>query len=140
MGTHHHHCIRAFASRLAFQVGLRGGQARHRGPHQDGGAGACAIEDNMQLHQSRLWSTLMQADFKGEATKQMRGYRGDDAYPIRASSFRDRCFELGGGRTRRGRHDRVRLVNRKLLDWERRALNTRGIDEHIQATDKTPRA
>ena len=54
MGTHHHHCIRAFASRLAFQVGLRGGQARHRGPHQDGGAGACAIEDNMQLHQSRL--------------------------------------------------------------------------------------
>ena len=39
VGPHHHHRVGAFAGRLAVQVRLRGGQARHRRPHQDGRAG-----------------------------------------------------------------------------------------------------
>ena len=42
LGPHHQHRLGAFAGRLAVQVGLCLGQARHRRPHQDRGAGACA--------------------------------------------------------------------------------------------------
>ncbi len=39
VGAPHQHRVRARARRLALQVGLRGRQARHPRPHQDGGAG-----------------------------------------------------------------------------------------------------
>ena len=54
LGPHHQHGVGAFAGRLALQVGLCVGQARHRRPHQDGGAGGCDPQDHLQLHQSRL--------------------------------------------------------------------------------------
>ena len=54
LGPYHHHGLGAFAGRVALQVGLRRGQARHRGTHQDGGAGARPVEDHLQLHQPRL--------------------------------------------------------------------------------------
>ena len=38
MGPHHQHRLGACARRLALQVGLCRGQARPRGPHEDGGA------------------------------------------------------------------------------------------------------
>ena len=56
LGPHHQHRLRAFAGRLAVQVGLCLGQARHRRPHQDRGAGACHLQDHLQLHQSRAMS------------------------------------------------------------------------------------
>ena len=56
LGPHHQHGFRAFAGRFAVQVGLCLGQARHRRPHQDGGAGACDLQDHLQLHQSRVMS------------------------------------------------------------------------------------
>ena len=40
LGPHHQHRLGALAGRLAVQVGLRLGQARHRRPHQDRGAGS----------------------------------------------------------------------------------------------------
>ena len=39
LGPHHQHRLGALAGRLALQVGLRVGQARHRRPDQDRGAG-----------------------------------------------------------------------------------------------------
>ena len=54
LGPYHHHGVGAFAGRVALQVGLRRGQARHRGTHQDGGAGTRPVEDHLQLHQPRL--------------------------------------------------------------------------------------
>ncbi len=44
----------AFAGGLAVQVGLCPGQARHRRPDQDRGAGARDLQDHLQLHQSGL--------------------------------------------------------------------------------------
>ena len=40
LGPYHHHGLGAFAGRVSLQVGLRRGEAWHRGTHQDGGAGA----------------------------------------------------------------------------------------------------
>ena len=40
LGPHHQHRVGAFAGRLAVQVGLCLGQARHRRPDQDRGAGS----------------------------------------------------------------------------------------------------
>jgi len=53
-GPHHQYGFGAFAGGLAVQVGLCVGQAWHRRPHQDGGAGACDLQDHLQLHQSGL--------------------------------------------------------------------------------------
>ena len=54
LGPHHQHRFRAFVGGLAVQVGLCLGQAWHRRPHQDRGAGACDLQDHLQLHQPRL--------------------------------------------------------------------------------------
>ncbi|WP_347710875.1 SDR family NAD(P)-dependent oxidoreductase [Bradyrhizobium sp. CB1650] len=54
LGPHHHHRFGAFAGRLAVQIGLRRGKARHHRPDQDGGAGARPLQDHLQLHQPRL--------------------------------------------------------------------------------------
>ena len=54
LGPYPYHGFGAFAGRVPLQVGLRRGQARHRGTHQDGGAGTRPVEDHLQLHQPRL--------------------------------------------------------------------------------------
>ena len=56
LGPHHQHRLGAFAGRLAVQVGLCLGQARHRRPDQDRGAGARDLQDHLQLHLARAMS------------------------------------------------------------------------------------
>ena len=54
LGPYHQHRVGALAGRLALQVGLCVGQARHRRPDQDRGAGSRDQQDHLQLHQPRL--------------------------------------------------------------------------------------
>ena len=54
LGPYHQYRFGAFAGGLAVQIGLCVGQAWHRGPHQDRGAGTCDLQDHLQLHQPRL--------------------------------------------------------------------------------------
>ncbi len=56
LGPHHQHRLGAFAGRFALQVRLCLGQARHRRSHQDRGAGACDLQDHLQLHLARATS------------------------------------------------------------------------------------
>ena len=51
---HHQHRLGACAGRLAFQVGLCRRQARHRRPHQDGGAGRRRVRRHRQRDLPRL--------------------------------------------------------------------------------------
>ena len=61
LGPHHQHGVGAFAGRFAVQVGLCLGQARHRRPDQDGGAGACDLQDHLQLHHpGYVWTPLVE--------------------------------------------------------------------------------
>ena len=54
VGAHHQHRLRARPRRLAVQVGLRRGQARHPRPDQDGGAGDGRARHHRQRHLPRL--------------------------------------------------------------------------------------
>ena len=61
MGAHHLDRVGAFPRRIAVQVRLRGGQARHRRPHQDGGARARDIGITVNcISPGYVWTPLVE--------------------------------------------------------------------------------
>ena len=90
----------AFAGRFAVQVGLCLGQARHRRPHQDGGAGACDLQDHLQLHQPGLCLDAAgrapdSRHHEGAQPDQGAGHQGRAARGAADQGVRD----LGAGRS-----------------------------------------
>ena len=124
---------------LAVQVGLCLGQARHRRPDQDGGAGACDLQDHLQLHQPRLCLDAAggeadSRDHEGAQHDQGAGHQRRAARRAADQGVRD----LGAGRRagavpvrRRCRPDhRRQSVDRRRLDRGSRKVASRAGSAH----------
>jgi hypothetical protein len=128
----------SLAGRIAIQVGLCGRQARHRGPHQDGGAGARAIDDHLQLHQPRLCldSFGREADSgNDEGTQHERG-SDDQGRPARSPTYQGICHR------RTGSFARVFLCRYSCgvtpMDWlnapTKAPFRSHGTVKHVETT------
>ena len=132
LGPYHHHGLGAFAGRIPLQVGLRRGQARHRGTHQDGGAGTSQVEDHLQLHQPRLRLDAI----SGEANPEYDGGAqheegsGDQRRPARGPADEGIRHGRAGGVA-----GAVPVQPRRRADHRRQPLDRRRLDGRSRAAE-----
>ena len=129
---HHQHRLGARPGRLAVQVGLCRGQARHRRPDQDGGARDCRARHHLQRHLPRLCADAAGREADPRARPRRAGITARavirDVLLAQQPNKRVRHVEQIGALRR------VPVPRRRRVDHRHRAAGRRRLDRAMTAS------